>query len=55
VLSRIKTLRELKSIEVNGCEKLKHLFWYSLVRDLPLLEPLDFPAEFPAGYPEIFA
>jgi len=33
----IQSLTRLKSIEVKGCEKLKHLFWYSLVSDLPQL------------------
>jgi len=33
----IKSFKELKSFEVKGCDKLKHLFWYSLVKDLPQL------------------
>ncbi|PNY14259.1 disease resistance protein [Trifolium pratense] len=33
----IQSFAKLKIIEVKGCDKLKHLFWYSLVRDLPQL------------------
>jgi disease resistance protein RPS2 len=33
----IQSFAKLEFIEVKGCDKLKHLFWYSLVRDLPQL------------------
>ncbi|KAJ1434234.1 P-loop containing nucleoside triphosphate hydrolase [Sesbania bispinosa] len=33
----IRSFTNLKSIEVKGCDKLKNLLWYSLVRDLPQL------------------
>ncbi|KAK2368451.1 putative disease resistance protein [Trifolium repens] len=34
----IQSFAKLKSIEVKGCGKLKNLLWYSLVKDLQLLE-----------------
>ncbi|XP_039687016.1 probable disease resistance protein At4g27220 [Medicago truncatula] len=33
----IQSFTELKSFEVKGCDKLKNLLWYSLVRNLPRL------------------